>query len=84
MLLGVALCELILFFKILIQSILVRTVLFGVIYVTTMGRHNLWILPNLTEDCGFFESFQPFYTYEYCAPGGDSESKRKDKKKKKG
>uniref|UniRef100_A0A914RR17 Translocation protein SEC62 n=1 Tax=Parascaris equorum TaxID=6256 RepID=A0A914RR17_PAREQ len=21
-----------------------------------MGRHKLWLLPNLTEDCGFFES----------------------------
>jgi len=29
----------------------------------------LWVLPNLTEDCGFFESFKPFYTYEYSPVG---------------
>ncbi|VDO16141.1 unnamed protein product [Brugia timori] len=34
-----------------------------------MGKHKLWLLPNLTEDCGFFESFQPWYTYEYCSSG---------------
>uniref|UniRef100_A0A1I7YYC5 Translocation protein SEC62 n=1 Tax=Steinernema glaseri TaxID=37863 RepID=A0A1I7YYC5_9BILA len=45
-----------------------RTILFGVIWLMSMGRHKLWILPNLTEDCGFFESFKPLYTYEYC-PG---------------
>ncbi|KJH52623.1 translocation protein Sec62 [Dictyocaulus viviparus] len=53
------------FGAIVIVAIL-RTILFGVIWLTTMGRHKLWILPNLTEDCGFFESFRPWYTYEYC------------------
>ena len=34
------------------------------------------------QDCGFFESFKPFYSYEYC--GGDAKSiDKKDKKKKK-
>lgn len=68
-------------FGLLLGVALLRTILFGIIYVCSMGRHNLWVLPNLTEDCGFFESFQPWYTYEYCAPGED---KKKEKKKKKG
>ncbi|CAI4222026.1 unnamed protein product [Auanema sp. JU1783] len=43
-----------------------RTILFGLIWLVTLGQHKLWVFPNLTEDCGFFESFKPFYTYEYC------------------
>lgn len=54
-----------------------RTILFGIIYAATFGKHHLWVLPNLTADCGFFESFKPFYTYEYIS-GDDN---KKDKKK---
>ena len=53
-----------------------RTILFGIIYAATFGKHHLWVLPNLTADCGFLESFKPFYTYEYIS--GDD---KKDKKK---
>ncbi|RCN47043.1 translocation protein Sec62 [Ancylostoma caninum] len=28
---------------------LIRTILFGIIWIATMGQHKLWILPNLTE-----------------------------------
>uniref|UniRef100_A0AC35TSJ7 Translocation protein SEC62 n=1 Tax=Rhabditophanes sp. KR3021 TaxID=114890 RepID=A0AC35TSJ7_9BILA len=42
-----------------------RSILFLVIFVVTFGKHRFWFLPNLTEDCGFFESFKPIYTYEY-------------------
>lgn len=70
------------FGAIVIVAIL-RTVLFGVIWLVTMGRHKLWILPNLTEDCGFFESFQPWYTYEYCPHSGKAEKSEKKKKLKK-
>lgn len=42
-----------------------RSVLFGILWTFTFGRWKLWVLPNLTEDCGFFESFKPFYTFEY-------------------
>ncbi|PAV61622.1 hypothetical protein WR25_00651 isoform B [Diploscapter pachys] len=68
-------------FCLLIAVAIIRTIIFGAIWAATMGRHNLWILPNLTEDCGFFESFKPFYTYEYCPPG-EKKDKKKDKKKK--
>ncbi|KAJ1346490.1 hypothetical protein KIN20_001280 [Parelaphostrongylus tenuis] len=62
---------------------ILRTFLFGIIWLATMGRHKLWILPNLTEDCGFFESFQPWYTYEYCPRVGKAEKTEKKKKLKK-
>ncbi|PIO77160.1 translocation protein Sec62 [Teladorsagia circumcincta] len=67
-------------YKKIIGLCMVRTILFGIIWLASMGQHKLWILPNLTEDCGFFESFQPWYTYEYCPRG---EKKDKDGKKKK-
>jgi len=41
-----------------------RTILFGIIWAATGGKHHLWILPNLVEDVGFFESFVPLYTYK--------------------
>ncbi|VDO53810.1 unnamed protein product [Haemonchus placei] len=66
-----------LFGAIVVVAIL-RTILFGIIWLGSMGQHKLWILPNLTEDCGFFESFQPWYTYEYCPR---NEKKNKDGKK---
>ena len=41
-----------------------RTILFGIIWALTRGKHHLWILPNLLEDVGFFDSFKPAYTWE--------------------
>lgn len=78
------LCEFLLHLYLFVSA---RTILFAVIWAVTMGRHKLWLLPNLTEDCGFFESFQPWYTYEYCSGGfaGNSKKKKKiDGKKKSG
>lgn len=68
-------------FGLLLGVALARTILFALIWLFTLGRHYLWVLPNLMEDCGFFESFQPFYTYEYV-PGGIF-AKNEPKKKKK-
>ena len=28
-----------------------------------MGKLHFWLLPNLTAECGFFESFVPAYQY---------------------
>jgi translocation protein SEC62 len=69
-------------FGLLFAVALARTLLFATIWLATMGRHKLWVLPNLLEDCGVFESFQPYYTYEYCPPKDKSaEEKKKSKKK---
>lgn len=43
----------------------VRYVFFAIVWVCTWGKHHFWLLPNLTEECGFFESFVPLYTHEY-------------------
>uniref|UniRef100_A0A131XIH3 Translocation protein SEC62 n=1 Tax=Hyalomma excavatum TaxID=257692 RepID=A0A131XIH3_9ACAR len=59
-----------------------RQVLFVIIWACTMGRHHFWLLPNLTEDVGFVESFWPIYQYEYRGPGS-KDSKAKDSKSKK-
>ncbi|KAL3273729.1 hypothetical protein HHI36_015158 [Cryptolaemus montrouzieri] len=58
-----------------------RVIIFSLIWMLTLGKHHLWILPNLTEDVGFFASFWPLYNYEY--KGGSAKGKEKPKKKKK-
>ena len=44
-----------------------------------MGKHHFWLLPNLTEDVGFFESFVPLYKHDYITE--DSKDGKKKKKK---
>ena len=39
-------------------------ILFCLIWVVTFGRHYFWLLPHLTEDVGFFESFVPLYQHD--------------------
>lgn len=45
--------------------VVVRFVIFAIVWLLSLGKHRFWILPNLTEDVGFFESFWPLYQYEY-------------------
>jgi translocation protein SEC62 len=45
--------------------------LFGFVWAITAGKHHFWLLPNLTEDCGFFESFVPLYSH---SPAGNKEN----------
>ncbi|XP_048737320.1 translocation protein SEC62-like [Ostrea edulis] len=56
----------------------IRGILFCVLWVLTLGKVHLWILPNLTEDVGFFDSFKPLYTYKVM----NKEEQEKEKKKK--
>ncbi|XP_032220769.2 translocation protein SEC62 isoform X2 [Nematostella vectensis] len=51
---------------ILVLAVL-RYIIFGILWLISGGRHKFWLLPNLTEECGFLESFVPLYTYEYVA-----------------
>lgn len=39
-----------------------RLIIFCLVWMVTLGKHHIWILPNLTEDVGFFASFWPLYT----------------------
>lgn len=56
--------------------LLVRYVFFAIVWVLTAGNHHFWLLPNLTEECGFFESFVPLYTHEY--KGSKPEEKQRE------
>lgn len=75
--------------------VILRFVIFVIIWLLTFGKHNFWILPNLTEDVGVLESFWPLYQYEYKGgkknekdddskeeDGGDKKDKKKQKKQK--
>lgn len=61
-------------------------VVFAVVWAVTFGRHHLWILPNLTEDVGFLESFWPLYKHEHKSKETESEidNDQEDEKGKKG
>lgn len=71
------------FLVLIIALAILRVVLFWTIWVLTLTRHHLWLLPNLTEDVGFFASFWPLYKYEYCPPNSESDKNGKTKKKRK-
>ncbi|CAH0563385.1 unnamed protein product [Brassicogethes aeneus] len=58
-----------------------RLIFFCLVWVLTAGKHHIWILPNLTEDVGFFASFWPLYTYEYRGEGYVPPKKGRKKKK---
>eukprot|EP00794_Sanderia_malayensis_P015190 gene15190-16757_t len=60
-----------------------RYILFGILWAATMGKLHFWLLPNLTADCGFFESFVPIHE---CTITGtkNKEENNKIKEKEKG
>ncbi|KAF5292719.1 hypothetical protein FQR65_LT11187 [Abscondita terminalis] len=67
------------FLVFIILLAILRLIIFCLIWVATFGKHHLWILPNLTEDVGFFASFWPLYTYEYKGASSNSKKHKKDK-----
>lgn len=74
-------------FLILILALAVlRLIIFCLIWLITLGTFHLWLLPNLTEDVGFFASFWPLYQYAYAKKkdaNAVSAVVKKDKKQKK-
>lgn len=51
-----------------------RHIIFFILWTISFGKFHFWILPNLTEDVGFFESFWPLYAIdETCGAGDGSE-----------
>jgi len=52
----------------------VRVILFAIVWALSLGKISFWLLPNLTEDVGFFESFRPLYKYEAYSSTATSES----------
>ncbi|XP_023333991.1 translocation protein SEC62 [Eurytemora carolleeae] len=49
---------------VLIIAIL-KYIIFGILYGLSGRKLKFWILPNLTEDVTFLESFWPLYSYKY-------------------
>jgi len=52
--------------------------LFALVWLVTLGRHHFWILPNLTEDVGFLESFWPLYKHESKSKDSEQVAKPED------
>lgn len=71
------------FLVFLLALVVVRFILFCIIWISTGGKHHFWFLPNLTEDVGFIDSFKPLYKHDYINGPDDKGKKDKDKKKKK-
>ncbi|XP_077298678.1 translocation protein 1 [Arctopsyche grandis] len=75
------------FLILIIALTTLRVIVFCLVWILTLSRHHLWLLPNLTEDVGFFASFWPLYQYEYrgkdyCPPSKSEKGKKKKKKEK--
>ena len=45
----------------LLSLAVVKYIIFAGVWLLTMGKIKFWLLPNLTEDVGFFDSFVPLY-----------------------
>ena len=46
---------------VLLSLAVFKYIIFAGVWVLTMGKIKFWLLPNLTEDVGFIESFIPLY-----------------------
>lgn len=60
----------------LFATAIVRLIIFVITWATLPQA--FWLFPNLFEDCGFFESFQP--AYGWAEPAGAKKKKKKGKK----
>lgn len=54
------------FLVFLLALVVVRFILFCIIWICSGGKHHFWFLPNLTEDVGFIDSFKPLYKVCVC------------------
>uniref|UniRef100_A0A182QBV4 Translocation protein SEC62 n=1 Tax=Anopheles farauti TaxID=69004 RepID=A0A182QBV4_9DIPT len=71
------------FLVFILGLVVLRCILFCLVWVVTGGKHHFWLLPNLTEDVGFFASFWPLYNHEYKdAQSSNDKGGKKSKKRK--
>ncbi|XP_050077802.1 translocation protein SEC62 [Anopheles maculipalpis] len=72
------------FLVFILGLVVLRCIIFCLVWVVTGGKHHFWLLPNLTEDVGFFASFWPLYNHEYKdgQTGTTDKSGKKTKKRK--
>ena len=55
-----------------------RHIIFIILRILTFDRLHFWILPNLTEDVGFFESFWPLYAIDSSSGSQLEEGTKED------
>ncbi len=60
--------------------VVIKYILFAVIWIVTLGNTQFWLFPNLTEDVGFFESFVPVYKIKYGSASSKTDSNLSSKK----
>ncbi|XP_033107655.1 translocation protein SEC62-like [Anneissia japonica] len=60
-----------------------RFILFTCLWVATVGKLHFWLFPNLLEDVGVRESFQPFYAKEWRSGEKQDMENDSDKENKK-
>lgn len=58
-----------------------RYVLYAGVWIVTLGKVHFFLLPNLTEDVGFLDSFLPLYELEIAQRNEENRSKRKKRRK---
>ncbi|XP_066593902.1 translocation protein SEC62 [Prorops nasuta] len=66
----------------ILALVIIRMIVFCLLWIPTLGRCHFWLLPNLTADVGFFASFWPLYQYDYFGSSTENDKKSKKKKKK--
>ncbi|XP_011188414.1 translocation protein SEC62 isoform X2 [Zeugodacus cucurbitae] len=74
------------FLVLILTLTVIRLIVFTLVWLVTYGKLHFWLLPNLTEDVGFFASFWPLYESNYIAEEEktkSSEKRNKSKSKKK-
>lgn len=49
------------FLVLILTLTVIRLIVFTLVWLVTYGKLHFWLLPNLTEDVGFFASFWPLY-----------------------
>ncbi|XP_037024838.1 translocation protein SEC62 isoform X2 [Bradysia coprophila] len=69
------------FLVFILGLVVLRFIVFCIIWLLTRSKHHFWLFPNLTEDVGFFASFWPIYKHDYMADGAASKEKKRKRKK---
>ncbi|KAJ6649757.1 Translocation protein SEC62 [Pseudolycoriella hygida] len=69
------------FLVFILGLVVLRFIVFCIVWVLTRSKHHFWLFPNLTEDVGFFASFWPLYQHDYIGDGVVSKDKKRKRKK---
>merc|ERR1719365_84881 len=56
----------------------VKYLVFSVLYLLSARKLRFWLMPNLTKDVGFMNSFWPVYDYTYTGEVVDEEEEEQE------